>query len=100
VVLVAVTWAVALALYQSWVGGPDLWQKQQFDGAAALAVGLVALASFPYLAGYVVCLALYLGGRRCGETGLALTYSRSPRGRRRPARPRRALSPALVPQPQ
>ena len=56
----AVTWAVAIALYQSWLRGPDVRQKQDFHGVSALAIGLVALASFiPYLPGYLVCLALW-----------------------------------------
>jgi hypothetical protein len=60
VVLAAVTWAVAVALYQSWVGGPDLRHKQEYLGIATLAVVLVGLASFiPYLAGYLVCLAIW-----------------------------------------
>jgi hypothetical protein len=59
-VIAVVTWAVAIALYQSWVGGPDLRQKQDFPGISALAVGVVALASFiPYLGGYLVCLAIW-----------------------------------------
>jgi hypothetical protein len=60
VVLAAVTWAVAVALYQSWLGGPDVRQKPDYLGVATLAVVLVALASFlPYLAGYLVCLAIW-----------------------------------------
>ena len=60
VVLAAVTWFVAVGLYQSWVGGPDIRQKPDYLGAATLAVVLVALASFiPYQAGYLVCLALW-----------------------------------------
>ena len=60
VVLAAVTWAVGVALYQSWLGGPDLRHKQDYLGIATLAVVLVGLASFlPSLAGYVVCLAIW-----------------------------------------
>jgi hypothetical protein len=60
VVLAAVTWAVGVALYQSWVGGPDLRHRQDYLGVATLAVVLVALASFiPYLAGYLVCLVIW-----------------------------------------
>jgi hypothetical protein len=60
VVLAAVTWAVGVALYQNWVGGPDIRQKQDYLGIATLAVVLVALASFiPHLAGYFVCLAIW-----------------------------------------
>jgi hypothetical protein len=64
-VIAAVTWFVAVAVYQSWVGGPDVRQKPGFAGVSALAVGLVALASFlPYLAGYLVCLAIWLYAAR------------------------------------
>ena len=59
-VLAAVTWAVAIALYHSWLGGPDLRQKQDFLGVSTLTVVLVGLASFiPYLAGYGVCLIIW-----------------------------------------
>src|SRR5262249_20710438 len=51
------TWAVAIALYQTYVGGPGLRQAPDFLGASALAVGLVTLASFlPFPVGYVVSL--------------------------------------------
>jgi hypothetical protein len=43
--IAAVAWAVALALYQTWVGCPDLRQKRDFGGIAALDVGLVDGAS-------------------------------------------------------
>ena len=60
VVLAAVTWAVGVALYQSWVGDPDLRHKQDYLGIATLTVVLVALASFiPSLAGCLVCLAIW-----------------------------------------
>src|SRR5262249_44464186 len=59
-VLAAVTWAVGVALYQSWVGGPDLRQNPDYLGITTLAVVLVALASFiPYQGGHLVCLALW-----------------------------------------
>ena len=60
VVLAAVTWAVAVALYQNWVGGPALRQKPEFLGVSAVAIVLVALASFiPHLGGYLVSLAIW-----------------------------------------
>jgi hypothetical protein len=59
-VIAAVTWAVASALYQSCVGGPDLRQKPDFFGASAVGVGLVTLASFlPLPGGYLVSLAIW-----------------------------------------
>jgi hypothetical protein len=60
VVLAAITWAVAVALYQSWVGSPDLRDKQEYLGVATLAVVLAGLASFiPHLGGYLVSLAIW-----------------------------------------
>ena len=59
-VITAVTWAVAVALYASWVGGPGLRRHPDFGGASALAVGLVALASLlPFPAGYLASLAFW-----------------------------------------
>src|SRR5438132_8436819 len=59
-VIAAVTWAAALALYQSWVGGPDPRQQPDFLVTSAVAVGLVTLASFiPFPGGYLVSLALW-----------------------------------------
>src|SRR4051794_16314125 len=43
--IAAVTWAAAVALYQTWLGGPDLRQQPDFFGVSALAVGLVAVTS-------------------------------------------------------
>jgi hypothetical protein len=59
-VLAAVTWFVAVGLHQSWLGGPDVRQQPDFAGASALAIGLVALASFiPYQGGYLVSLVIW-----------------------------------------
>jgi hypothetical protein len=58
--IAAITWAVGVTLYQSWLGGPELRQKRDYRGIVVLAVWLVALASFiPFLRGYVVSLAIW-----------------------------------------
>ena len=59
-VIAAVSWAVAVALYQDWVGGQDVRRQPDFPGASAVAVGLVTLASFlPHLAAYLASLAVW-----------------------------------------
>ncbi|HYT88948.1 MAG TPA: hypothetical protein VEL76_09585 [Gemmataceae bacterium] len=59
-VIAAITWAVAIALYQSWVGGPDVRQHPDFVGASLFAVGLVTLAStIPFPGGYLVSLGIW-----------------------------------------
>jgi hypothetical protein len=58
--IAAVTWAVAVALYQSWVGGPDLRQQPDLFEVSTLAVALVAVTSLiPFPGGYVASLAVW-----------------------------------------
>ncbi len=59
-VIAAVTWAVAVALYQTFLGGPDVRQQRDFYGISALAIGLVTLASFiPFPGGYLASLVIW-----------------------------------------
>src|SRR5262249_5303569 len=54
------TWAVGVALCQSWLGGPDLRQNPDYLGITTLAVVLVGLASFiPCQGGYLVSLVIW-----------------------------------------
>ena len=67
--IAAATWAVGIALYQSWVGGPELRQQPEFSQVSALAVGFVALTSpVPFPGGYV--LALIIWGLAAGHLNL------------------------------
>ena len=67
--IAAATWAVGIALYQSWLGGPELHQQPEFSQVAALAVGFVALTSpVPFPGGYV--LALIIWGLAAGHLNL------------------------------
>ena len=48
---------MGIALYQSWVGGPEPHQQPEFSQVSALAVGFVTLASpIPFPWGYVLAL--------------------------------------------
>jgi hypothetical protein len=61
----AATWAVALALYQPFVGGDDLRRRPHFLARSAVPVGLVTLASFvPFPLGYLLSLAVWWGAAR------------------------------------
>ena len=56
----AATWAVAIALYESWVGDRDLRQMAGFFQVSALAVGFVALTSLaPFPWGYLLSLVIW-----------------------------------------
>jgi hypothetical protein len=56
----AATWAVGIALYQGWLGGPELRQQPEFSQVSALAVGFVALTSpVPFPWGYVLSLVIW-----------------------------------------
>jgi len=59
-VLAATTWAIALALYQTFLGGPDPRHRPGFYKVSATAVALVALASFaPFSVGYLASLGIW-----------------------------------------
>ena len=58
--IAAATWAVGIALYQSWLGGPELRRQPGFFQVSAVAVGLVALSSpAPFPWGYLLSLVLW-----------------------------------------
>ena len=58
--IAAATWAVGIALYQSWLGGPELHQQPEFSQVSALAVGFVALTSpVPFPWGYLLSLVIW-----------------------------------------
>ena len=59
-VIAVVTWAVAVALYLTFVGGPDPRHKPGFYKVSAVTVALVALAStLPFSVGYLVSLGIW-----------------------------------------
>jgi hypothetical protein len=59
-VLAALTWTIAIALYQTYVGGPDLRQQPGFYGTSAAVVGCVTLAStVPFPGGYLISLGIW-----------------------------------------
>jgi hypothetical protein len=64
--ITVVTWAIAIALYQTFVGGPDLRQHPHFYQGSAVAVGLVTLAfPIPFPGGYLVSLGLWWITAKC-----------------------------------
>ena len=73
VVLAAVTWAIGVALYQSWVGGPDLRHKQDYLGVATLAVVLAPVFLF---GGVLVAMPATTGGGPVGRHGRAFGIAR------------------------
>ena len=59
-VLIALLIFLGIALYQSWLGGPELHQQPEFAQVSALAVGFVALTSpVPFPGGYVLALVIW-----------------------------------------
>src|SRR6266545_3163813 len=64
--IAALTWAVAIALYNTFVGGPDLRQHRDFWPSSAFAVGFVTVAStIPFPGGYLVSLGIWTVTVKC-----------------------------------
>ena len=73
--IITATWFVAVAVYQSLLGGPDLRHDANFGGATCASVLLVTLATpVPFPAGYLLSLVVWW---LAAKNFLALTLSRA-----------------------
>ncbi len=68
-------WFIAVALYQSIMGGPDLRQNPNFAWASLVSILLVTVISFvPFPAGFLFSLAVWW---LAGKTFLELPFGRA-----------------------
>ncbi len=73
--ITTVTWFVAVAIYQSLLGGPDLRHDANFGGAACASILLVTLVTpVPFPAGYLLSLVVWW---LAAKTFLALPLPRA-----------------------